>query len=39
MMKVNFKAISIDDLLETGNRNTGTRGRHHDHIAIRAALR
>src|SRR5436190_3746056 len=36
MMKVNFKAIGIDDLLgDPGNRNTGTGCRHHDNISTR----
>ncbi len=35
-MKVNFKAIGIDDLLgDPGNRNTGTGCRHHDNISTR----
>jgi hypothetical protein len=39
MMKADFKAVPVDDLLGgPRNRDAGTRRRHHDHIAIRAAL-
>src|SRR6184192_2305185 len=39
MMKVNFKAIGIDDLLGSpGNRNTGAGCRHHNNIPVRASL-
>src|SRR6266404_7226799 len=39
MMKVNFKAIGIDDLLgDPGNRNTGTGCRHLDNIPVWASL-
>src|SRR5437773_10959229 len=39
MMKADFEAVPIDDLLgDPGNRNARTRGRHQDHIAVRAEL-
>src|SRR5919106_3655688 len=37
--KTHFDFFAVDDLLRCpGNGNAGTRRRHHDYIAIRAAL-
>jgi hypothetical protein len=39
MMKADFKAVPVDDLLGgPGNRDAGTRRRHYHYIAIRAAF-
>src|SRR5439155_9336748 len=39
MMKADFKAILIDDLLGSpGNRDAGACCRHHDNIPVRASL-
>src|SRR6266566_1209861 len=40
MMKADFKTLAIDDLFRSpGNRNAGTPGCHHHHVAIWTALK
>ena len=39
MMEMNFELVAVDDLLRgPGDRNAGTRGRHHHEVAIVSAL-